>query len=81
MADWNEVAQHVGEDGVGKFMQQFPPSSHAHWVPVAGSFSKDGNNFEFKAEKHGAGAAGPVKSGEFATFTGTLEPLSFAKKD
>ena len=54
--------------------------SHAHWTPVAGSFKKDGNNFEFKAELHGAGAAGPVSTGETATFTGTVEPVTFVKK-
>ena len=53
--------------------------SHSHWAPVKGSFSKDGNNFEFHAEKQGAGAAGPVASGEKAKFTGSINPVTFTK--
>eukprot|EP00008_Paramoeba_atlantica_P003097 CAMPEP_0201491038 /NCGR_PEP_ID=MMETSP0151_2-20130828/28395_1 /ASSEMBLY_ACC=CAM_ASM_000257 /TAXON_ID=200890 /ORGANISM="Paramoeba atlantica, Strain 621/1 / CCAP 1560/9" /LENGTH=80 /DNA_ID=CAMNT_0047877235 /DNA_START=27 /DNA_END=269 /DNA_ORIENTATION=+ len=80
MSEWEQVAESLGADAVDKFMEKFPPQSHAHWVPVAGSFKRDGNTFEFQAEKQGAGAAGPVKSGEFATFTGSAEPLTYEKK-
>jgi hypothetical protein len=80
MAEWGEVANALGEAAVERFMDQFPPQAHAYWVPVTGTFKKDGNTFEFEAEKHGAGFAGPVKSSTRAVFTGTVNPLTFSQK-
>ena len=54
--------------------------SHAFWVPVAGTFKKEGNTFEFEAVQQGAGFAGPVSSDVRVTFTGTVNPVTFVKK-